>query len=136
MLGVLNKSPGTLPGILPGRYKIQVALTVKHRTPDNLTLPGNVPGAKMDPGILPGPTAMHPGTTTFFFPKVSTTQHTTSSTLLLVRVLHFIHPCRTAAPLTGCHPTFTTESASGFGTSTGQDWALRGFFKLNLPTTN
>jgi len=31
-----------------------VVLTVKYRIPDNLLLPGNVPGAKMDPGILPG----------------------------------------------------------------------------------
>jgi len=53
-LGVLNSSPGNLPGFLPGTYKVQVVLTVKYRIPDNLLLPGNVPGAKMDPGILPG----------------------------------------------------------------------------------
>jgi len=63
MLGVLNKSPGTSPGFLPGTYKVQVVLTVKYRIPDNLLLPGNVPGAKMDPGILPGLTTMHSGTT-------------------------------------------------------------------------
>jgi len=76
-VGVLNKLPGTSPAILPGRYKIQVALTVKHRMPDNLLLPGNVPGAKMDPGILPGPTAMHPGTTAIFFPEsvINTTRY-------------------------------------------------------------
>jgi len=44
----------------------------------------------------------------------------------------------TAAPIaiiTGCYPTFTTESASGLGTNTGQEQALHAFFKLNLPTT-
>jgi len=76
-LGVLKKSPGTLPGKLPGRYKIQVALNVKLSVPDNLLLPGDVPGAKMDPGILPGPTAMHPGTTTIYFSEsiINTTRY-------------------------------------------------------------
>jgi len=75
--GVFNKSPGSLPGFLPGRYKIQVVLTVKYRIPDNLLLPGNIPGAKMDPGILPCPTAMHPGTTTIFFSEsiINTTRY-------------------------------------------------------------
>jgi len=36
LLGVLKKSSGSLPGFLPGRYKIKVALTVKYRIPDNL----------------------------------------------------------------------------------------------------
>jgi len=39
------------------------------------------------------------------------------------------------ATMTGCYPTFATESASGLGTHAGQDQALRAFFKLNLPTT-
>jgi len=29
VLGVLNKSPGTLPGFLPGTYKVQVVLNLK-----------------------------------------------------------------------------------------------------------
>ena len=46
-----------------------------------------------------------------------------------------LQPSSTNAPLAGCLPTFTTESASGFGTNTGQDWVLRGVLKANKPTT-
>jgi len=106
----------------------------------------------MDPGILPGPTAMHPGTYIdhFFFGKC----HQDNTLQVLLVVARSFHPCRSkriqatgySAALqcyctssgsnTGCLPTFMTESATGFGTNTGQDWALRCFFKLNLPTTN
>jgi len=51
-----------------------VALNLKQLVPHNLLLPGNVPGAKTTPGILPGSPTMHSGTTIDHFLKASSTR--------------------------------------------------------------
>jgi len=86
---------------------------------------------------------MHSGTTTIFWKHH---QHNTLQVLACVPSISIKriqatgystgieYYCTSSGSITGCYPTFMTESATGFGTNTGQHWGSHAWSKLKLPT--